>query len=77
MPAHRGFEYAVDRRKDSSGEYTYEFDLRVEGYGKVMTASELEHRGARGPEDGGMNWTAQLEVYAIAFIDGLERGMGE
>lgn len=72
MPSHRGFEYAVDRAKDSSGSYTYEFHLRVEGFGRVMTASELERRGARSPEEGGDNWTTQLEVYAIAFIDGVE-----
>jgi len=75
MPEHRGYEYAVDRAKDSTGSYTYEFNLRVEGHGKVMTASELERRGANGPEDGGDNWTAQLGVYAIAYIDGLEAGL--
>lgn len=72
MPQHRGLTYTVEREaNDSSGGYEYEFVLYVEGR-RVMTASKLETRGARSPESGGDNWTNQLTVYAIAYIDGLE-----
>jgi hypothetical protein len=75
MPEHRGFEYGVDRVENGGSGYKYEFVLRVEGQGEVITATELERRGADGPEDDGDNWTAQLEDYALGYIDGLEAGM--
>jgi len=72
MPEHRGLTYTVEREEnDSAGGYAYEFVLYVEGR-RVVTASQLEARGAHGPEDDGDNWTNQLGVYAIAYIDGLE-----
>jgi hypothetical protein len=74
MPEHRGLTYTVEREENDAGGYAYEFALYVEG-DKVVTASQLEARGAHGPEDGGDNWTNQLGVYAIAYIDGLEAGI--
>lgn len=55
-------------REERDGPYKYEFVLYVNGE-EVMTASKLEDRGFNGPEDGGMNWTSQLRVYAHGYLD--------
>jgi len=72
MSEHRGLRYTIERVEKEQGGYKYGFVLFVEGHGRVMTATELERRGFRGPEDGGQNWTEQLEKFAVGYIDGLE-----
>jgi hypothetical protein len=71
MPEYNGHEYEVERRESAGGGYAYEFFLFVDGQ-RVTTASELEEKGHRGPEEGGDNWTSQLRRYAGAYIDGME-----
>jgi len=73
MPEHRGFEYEVNREAvpEDRGRYEYRFSVYVEGE-RLMTTTELEESGADGTEeDGGMNWTSQLRLVAIGYIEGL------
>lgn len=71
MTEYNGHEYEVERIENTSVGYAYEFVLTVDGQ-RVTTASELEAKGHRGPEEGGDNWTSQLRRYAGAYIDGME-----
>lgn len=61
----------VERERAERGPHEHVFVAYVDGE-PVMTSTKLEDRGAKGPEDGGYDWTTQLEVAAHAYLDGLE-----
>lgn len=50
--------------------FSWEIILYVDDC-RVMTASDLESRGALSPEQGGSPWVRQLERYAHGYIDGM------
>lgn len=72
MPEHT---IEVEREEATDSGYEYEFVCYVDGT-PILTATQLEDRGASGPEDGGDNWTAQLKRHALAYCDGLDAAQG-
>lgn len=67
---YRGHEIDVVREEHpKSGAYGYKMYCTVDGEA-VTSATDIERRGAQGPEDGGYRWATQLERYCEGFVDG-------
>ena len=60
----------VEREEATGTGYAYEFVLYVDGV-PVLTATQLEDRGAVGPNRG-ENWTAQLKRHGLTYCDALD-----